>query len=83
VLPLAGIVSAIGLITSWFEFLRVWEFFGTSLPGILLDVALDGLVLPIWVVWLGILLSRTSNESSTGSRREKRALGLDSYYDDL
>ena len=81
-----GAVSALALVTSWLEFLRVWEFFGTSLPGIVLDITLDGLVLPVWVVWLGVLLSSQGKDAAdrAGGTRERRGLsGLDSYYDDL
>ena len=80
----SGVVSALALVTSWLEFLRVWEFFGTSLPGIVLDIALDGLVLPVWVVWLGVLLSGQGKVAGHGAPRERRGLsGLDSYYDYL
>ena len=84
------------LVSSWLEFLRVWEYFGTSLPGVALDIIIDGFLLPVWVIWLGIALAKHPSPHSTGSTPTARMAlsmnggagchgwgGVDSYFDDL
>ena len=63
-----GVFTALfAFLNAIFNFLRVWHFFPTALAAVACEGLVDGLLLPVWGVWLGAQLVKVPGQGGTYS----------------